>query len=159
MDQNYPLIQGRDGISTPWYKRKSFIIGVGVCAIIAVVVIIVTVATVAVIVPGSRNKCSSDTSEGCFESDADFCQWCYTDKDGSGYCEGWRNDPATGNTPLNCVPNKAFLCQAYGFATHQDEATCRSFIPPGRSDPCQWVDHPQGCYQDSGNGPLGCCFD
>ena len=157
MDESNPLIQ-QNAAATPWYKRRVFIISAAVCTILALVAVIVTVATCIVFVR-PISKCSYSNSYDCVTKGFE-CQWCYTDKDGSGYCEGWRNDPNTGYTPLTCSPSDASMCMAYGFFTKEVESACISFSPYGRSDTCHWKNPYGNCYkEDPPYGPIGCCWD
>ena len=160
MDERNPLIQ-QDCAKPVWYKRKRFIAVCSALAIAACVTVIIVVIVITVPVVVIKNKhCSYSNSYDCLKDVSETCQWCFTDKDGSGYCEPWMDDPDTGLTPLQCTAlSDVGVCIAYGFATNEDQEACETFTPSWRSKPCRWSNPTGNCYEDSGMGPTGCCFD
>ena len=154
MDEKRSLIQQTD--LKPWYKRRAIIVVGVVCAVLVFVTIVVTVATVAAVVPGN-SKCTYDNAYDCVDGGR-WCLWCYN-SDGTGQCKEPYNDPTTSQWPLTCSEQINFMCNAYGFATNQDQASCESFTPHGCPQPCHWSNPTGNCYSDSGLGPIGCCFN
>lgn len=158
MDQDKPLIQQDDPAQLPWYKRKVPIIAM-ISAAVVIGTCILLVVVISIAVAAKSDKCAADNWQDCLRNIDSFCQWCYTAADGSGHCGKEDVDPDTGLIPSNCAVGTAslFLCHAYGFGTNQDEETCVSYSPKNDGDYCEWKGI-QNCYEDDGNGPIGCCF-
>ena len=165
MDERRPLIQQND-TSLPWYKRKRVIVIVGVVAVLVFMVLLVLVATVATLAGVgllSRKQCTYDNAYDCMkaEKDSTYCVWCFNSNGTAGECKVPHDDPDTGFLPLTCSMQIAVVCQAYGFATHEDKESCESFTLRGCSNPCcRWSNPTGNCYTDDPPyGPVGCCFD
>lgn len=156
MNEKESLIQRDDQTSvTPWYKRKPVIIlTVVVCVTLVWIVVVVIVVPVAVTV--KHTKCAYSTPYDCTNGPGadDLCMWCFN-SDGTGEC---KQPPKDGPEPLNCSPQMAFYCIAYGFATGQNRDTCIAFNQCENPPCCCWSNPHFNCYYDDGTGPIGCCF-
>lgn len=150
-----PLIQrGDQPLVFPWYKRKSVIVIIALVGVFAVCMALVVIVVPVALTHGS--KCAYSNPYDCTNGPGldDLCMWCFN-SDGTGLC---KLPPKDGPEPLNCSPQEAFYCIAYGFATNQNETACLSFDQCSHSSCCRWSNPHGNCYYDDGTGPIGCCF-
>jgi len=154
MDETRPLINQGPIEELLWYKRPKVLIIIAVVTSVSLALFLVVVVPTIIVTTskGSNHKdrCSVVSSLGsCI--DVAGCHWCFDGSDGSGHCA--LNNGATQSMPPSCNIQIEFMCNAYGYATGQNQDTCTSFTVPGTDSPCEWC-HVFATCDDNG----GCCW-